>query len=190
MRRIVGRALDLHPARLPIEREPCPRCVDDATQPHGRPRVALAESEVRFSLSRTASLAAVAIAEGCDVGVDVEAVRPANLASLDRHTLSPEDRARIERAPAEARAELFFRSWCRKEAATKAAGIGIVTDLRGIDTSPHVPGPVPVRVDISADTAANWQVWDLPLDEGLLGAVAWPAESVRELVVRRGLPGP
>lgn len=187
MRRIVGRTLGIAPSELPIERERCPRCAD-ITQPHGRPRVALAECRVRFSLSRGESLAAVAVTEGCDVGVDVEALRPANLAALDRHTLSPEDRAHIAHAPTRDRAELYFRSWCRKEAATKAAGIGIVTDLRGIDTSPHRPGPLTVRVSISADTVTNWQVWDLPLGEGLLGAVAWPAESVRELIVRRGLP--
>ncbi|MBS2965013.1 4'-phosphopantetheinyl transferase superfamily protein [Actinocrinis puniceicyclus] len=185
VRRIVGRALGMEPAAVPIGRDRCAHCGQGPdTAQHGRPRVALAECTLRFSLSRTDTAAVVALADGCDVGVDVEALRPANLAALGRHALSPADRARIDQAPAAQRSRLFFRSWCRKEAATKAAGIGIVTDLSAIDTAPHDGGPV--RISLPGPVASTWQVHDLRVPEGHAGAVAWPLSAARSLIQHEG----
>jgi 4'-phosphopantetheinyl transferase len=94
---------------------------------HGKP--ALGEtpgSDLRFNVSHTGGLAAIALARGRDVGVDVELHRPRRrLDLLARATLTPAEHARFARLPEPARLAAFLDSWSAKESYSKLLGRGL-----------------------------------------------------------------
>lgn len=102
----------------------------------GRPAVGgpATGRDLRFNLSHTNGLVALAIAENRDVGIDVEWINQA----IDVACLAPSIMARTElkafetALPGHARRELFFAFWTLKEAYIKARGMGFSLPLDGI----------------------------------------------------------
>lgn len=141
MRALLGDRLGLDPARIAF-------VYDEA----GKPR--LAEGDLRFNLSHSAGLVAVAICEGREVGIDVEAIREDLFAEgIARRYLPAEMAAEIGRRSGSERTEAFFRAWVRQEAYAKARGGGL--ELIG-----EAPDP------------AGWTVIDLELAPGYAAALA------------------
>lgn len=104
----------------------------DAT-PHGKPVLRAPHAGLNVSLSHTRGMAAVAIAAGREVGVDVESVlRPRNAVNVAERYFAPEEAAllRAESDPL-VQTELFFAIWTLKEAVLKADGRGLA---RGLDS--------------------------------------------------------
>ena len=95
---------------------------------YGKPAVSSPGSRysLRFNLSHSHGIAVIAIANGREIGVDVEKVRP-ELASLDIATryFSVEEVEELRALPADLQAEGFFLCWTRKEAYVKALGEGL-----------------------------------------------------------------
>ncbi len=145
----------------------------------------------------------MAVAEGIPLGLDIERTRPRNIELMARYSLSGRERARLDALPAERRLTAFHQYWSRKEAVTKAGGIGLVGDLRLLETEPG-PEPDPgsgtgaatdpdgraeVRVrQVVAGRPAVWSVQDLPLPVGLVGALATPTGADLRLTVPPARP--
>ena len=121
--------------------------VDDvelAVDDNGKPY--LTDGDIRFNLSHSGELAAVAVADQ-EVGIDVQEVRELHdAAALARRIL----------APAEAGSDLL-RAWARKEAVVKATGEGLRRSLAEVQVFPP---------------AGPWWVEDLDVPDGYVGAVA------------------
>ncbi|HYL77033.1 MAG TPA: 4'-phosphopantetheinyl transferase superfamily protein [Bryobacteraceae bacterium] len=110
---ILGQCLDVAPAR-----------VEFAHSASGKPF--LRDTTLRFNASRSADIALMAIADGLEVGVDVERVHPQpEMQRIARRFFSSRDFAELQKAPAEAQAEVFFRLWTQTEARLKASGLGL-----------------------------------------------------------------
>jgi 4'-phosphopantetheinyl transferase len=112
------------------------RAVDIALEigPLGKPRLIphSAAADLRFSLSRTAEFAIVAVAEGIEVGIDIEQLHPfLGDAALMEHALSASEQRAIETLPAPQRPAAMGRCWVRKEAVLKALGTGLANPLTG-----------------------------------------------------------
>jgi 4'-phosphopantetheinyl transferase len=83
-------------------------------------------SDLHFNVSHTGGLAAIALARGREVGVDVELHRPRKrLDLLVRAALTPAERARFERLPQHRRLPAFLDAWSAKEAYSKLLGRGV-----------------------------------------------------------------
>lgn len=98
----------------------------------GKPRLApdRAAADVRFNLAHAGDLALVAVAMGCDVGVDVERLRIVHrLEQIATRYFHPAEVAELLAAPADRRSSAFLRCWTGKEAVLKAAGLGVSTAL-------------------------------------------------------------
>lgn len=107
------------------------------TNAHGRPelfsRRQARRHALRFSLSHSAGLVAVAVTLGCDVGVDVEPARPdLPLDDLTPGLLSAVERHWFSALPAAERAGAFTGLWTLKESLLKAYGLGIADELGNI----------------------------------------------------------
>jgi 4'-phosphopantetheinyl transferase len=109
-----------------------PEAVAFAHGPHGKPQ--LPGAALRFNLSHTGAVALVALAEGRDVGVDVE--RADRRSHAVERALTAGERAAL--GAGDRRLELL-RVWCRKEALAKAIGGGLGWAPERFDTS--APGP-------------------------------------------------
>ncbi|MFI6012817.1 4'-phosphopantetheinyl transferase family protein [Streptomyces sp. NPDC051243] len=119
------------PGAIRFGRHSCPGCGDRS---HGRPRITRPATGLEFSLSRSGPHWALAVTAAGSVGIDVESRRDFAAEGVSELALSHPELARMRALEREEdRREFFLRSWTRKEAVLKAVGIGIVTDLRGLD---------------------------------------------------------
>ena len=91
------------------------RSCDQCGQPHGKPRVP--GSDLHVSVSHSADLTVVALAEAGPVGIDVEAKTLRDVVGLAENVLSPRE---VLGDPDD-----FYVYWCRKEAVVKATGDGL-----------------------------------------------------------------
>jgi 4'-phosphopantetheinyl transferase len=108
--------------------------------PSGKPRVTGPPESlgIRFNVSHSGDLLAVAVCGDGEIGVDVERVDERLLPDVDaiarRHFLPDEQRVLAGSSPARRLAE-FFRMWTLKEAVLKAVGAGLGLPLARVDVA-------------------------------------------------------
>ena len=170
-----------------------PGAIEFAYCERGKPRLG-SETGPRFNLSHSGPVLALALSEGREVGIDIEAIREGITAEgIARRYLPAGVAAEVGRRSGPERTEEFFRAWVRQEAYAKARGGGL--ELIG-----QAPGP-------------DWTVMDLEIAPGYAAALALeggallddceqlvadlsrvghPAVELREMgdVLRAGAPEP
>ncbi len=134
--------------------------------PQGKPSIGEPENErgIRFNLSHTGGLIALALCRDAEIGVDVEMLdRESDVTSLARRFFAPTETAALLALQEDAQRSTFFQLWTLKEACLKALGVGLFTPL---DL---------VRFERSEDRAL------VPafVDEALLNAGRWHTETLR-----------
>ncbi|MGW2964266.1 4'-phosphopantetheinyl transferase family protein [Streptomyces sp. NPDC001220] len=181
MRRVLAGYLGVPPRDVVFGRRPCPRCAHPG---HGRPRIDWPPTDLDFSLSRSGPHWLLAVAAGQRVGVDLESSRPLDVDGASRFVMSASELAHVRAARDDtARRHAFFRCWTRKEAVVKAVGVGIATDLTGVDTQPAEDDPVLVTC-AEGTGPGTWLVQDLPVTEGVFAALARGTGRAGPVVVR------
>lgn len=145
--------------------------------------------DLRFSVTHTSSVAAVAVAVGFQVGVDAECVsRSTDWQTVAEKYFAPEEWGYLESlSDAEQRAG-FFQIWTLKEALLKAVGQGLSIPLNAfrfefpVGQSPqvHFSRALPNRPD-------EWRFWlfTAPPDLQFAVAVEHPSGRRPMLVVHR-----
>ncbi len=101
---------------------------------YGRPYITWPRQyqSLQFNLSHTDGLAACAVAEDCEIGVDVENVaRDLDFEALAPSVFAASEVAQITRSAAADRSRLFYSYWTLKEAYIKARGMGLSLALDG-----------------------------------------------------------
>jgi 4'-phosphopantetheinyl transferase len=147
--------------------------------PHGKPAVAGAARDLRFNLSHAGGLALYAVAEGRELGIDVETMRPDFATErIAERFFSPAERAALRRVAAEQRCEAFFACWTRKEAYMKALGRGFSLPLDAFDVS-LAPGEPAALLATREDPADRERWWLSALDAGPGVAAALAVEGAR-----------
>jgi 4'-phosphopantetheinyl transferase len=163
LRTILSRYLDMDPEEVPFVRGP-----------QGKPRLAPeVGSTLRFNLSHSGRLAAVAVTRREEVGVDLElrAPRP-RMPILADAMLAPRERAWFDGLPPSARTKGFYDLWCAKEACSKLIGRGLTMPFSAISLESPAAEVSAVSVEHSSAPEGPCLVWRLPLDAGYSGAVA------------------
>jgi len=90
----------------------------------------VAGDELQTSLSHTSGAVAVALSRHGFVGIDIEpAARAGELAEIAPTVMHASEAGRIAALPDTARAQELLALWVRKEAALKAAGIGLLREM-------------------------------------------------------------
>lgn len=164
LRHLLGEAVGLAPKTLQI-----------CQNTWGKPMLSgQARDLIDFSVSRTEGLSAIAVSEGCRLGIDIERIRPV----VDRDRIV----ARIFDAPvAQSLSRLqepeqdcaFFRLWTATEAFLKAIGTGFA------GTRARVPICLSEDAKIILLDEMPWTLRSLSLSEEFLGhvVVESPMES-------------
>jgi 4'-phosphopantetheinyl transferase len=131
-----------------------------------------ADSGVRFSVSHSAAVALVAVAVGCEVGIDLERVE----AAYDWTKVAPlvcnhaELRAIEGRREADRR-RAFYELWVRKEAYLKGRGTGFLRDPLAVTVPSDASGGV-VHDALAAANDTSWVVRPLGPVAGFVAALA------------------
>lgn len=115
LRRILSSCTGTSPAELAI-----------TSEAGKKPLLTGCHARLRFNLSHSGDTALVAIADGIDVGVDVERIRPGmDFDGIAQHFFTPAEAAAVGAAAPAEKPGIFFRLWTRKEAALKLSGRGL-----------------------------------------------------------------
>lgn len=101
--------------------------------PHGRPEIAAPPTDLRFNLAHSAGIVVCALANGHDVGIDLEDLeRPPIDPDLVRRYCAPAEADDIEAQGPDGWRDRFLHYWTLKEAYLKARGLGISVHLADI----------------------------------------------------------
>jgi 4'-phosphopantetheinyl transferase len=127
----------------------------------GRPEIDCPSPEyadLHFNLSNTRGLVVCAVAQGGEIGVDVELIdRAGSLLEIADRFMAPVEARDIAALPPDAQALRFFTYWTLKEAYIKARGMGLSIPLDKfwflLDTDS--PARLVLAPDMD-DTAAGW----------------------------------
>ena len=147
-----------------------------------QPRTPPAEC-LRFSLSHTEGLIAVAVARGWRVGVDVEHARAdLDLDLLAPSLLTPSECAWFDRLQPALRGPAFLTLWTLKESLLKACGVGLAEDLRSIALLDSLVKPR-IVISRSRHLAGVYPTWNVALGQARGGhAIALAAQGRLSLV--------
>ena len=120
MRSLVGRYLGIAPTAVIL-----------SLDLNGKPRLEnTAPRDLRINVAHSANIGLLAVTLGCEVGVDVEHVRPVNHATqLARRYFQSAELEAIAAAEPLNRDRAFLRCWTAKEAILKSVGSGITGKL-------------------------------------------------------------
>jgi 4'-phosphopantetheinyl transferase len=130
------------------------------TNGYGRPHIAAPTlaCDLRFNLSHTDGLVALAVAKGLEIGVDVENVmRRLDVAQLAPSVFAPAEVAVLEQTAEPDRADVFFSFWTLKEAYIKARGMGLSLNLDGFSFDLSATHPRVSFNDRCPDDPSRWQ---------------------------------
>ena len=163
LRHLLGRYLDADPASLRFD-----------YGSKGKP-VLVSNADINFNVTHSGGLAAFAFTAGCELGIDLEDIRPlTGMESTANRFFCAEEAAEILSLPPGEREAAFFRCWTRKEAYIKATGDGLSAPLNEfrVTVSPDEPARL---VHLAHDThaAGAWTLHDLRLESGYASALAY-----------------
>ncbi len=125
------------------------------TGPHGKPIVTGTDVPLRFNLSHTRGLVAVAVTLQHDVGVDVEQIEPKRLGlDVAERFFAPAEVGHLRALPQAGRTDASYAYWTLKEAYIKATGLGLSCPL---DAFAFVLEPLSICFsDRIIDNPAHW----------------------------------
>jgi 4'-phosphopantetheinyl transferase len=133
------------------------------------------KSTLKFNISHTNELVAIAISLGRDVGIDIESLdHLCDYDGIATQCFTKQESEILQSVPKNIRNLAFFNAWTRKEAFLKACGLGL---SRSMDTVPVtlLPG---APACLLGDDHERWSICEL----------SPPLEHVGALVVAGSMP--
>jgi phosphopantetheinyl transferase len=115
-----------------VDRRIAPRDWTFKTGAHGKPMLADALPDLRFSVSHTDQLAAVAISPNLEVGVDVESVDQNVSEQVVAEFSHPQEKSELGNLLPRQKVREFIRLWTFKEALAKLTGAGMSLDFDAV----------------------------------------------------------
>lgn len=143
-------------------------CIGTHGKPFARIQAAAPVTLPVFNLAHNDTLLVLAFARQGALGVDVESHVcdwQHEFAAIAAARFSPAEQAHLQQLETTAestRAAAFFRIWTLKEAALKAAGLGLSPALRQIDVAQQMPEYALDLNDADATLALTGWHWSLP----------------------------
>ena len=161
LRLLLGRRLGVAPAAVRLVTGAWGKPSLDPT--HGR--------RLRFNLSHSGDRLLVALGEGRDVGIDIEAGSDGlDIDAIAGLAMAEHERRTLLRLALPARRAAFLRLWTRKEALLKATGEGLMREPRTAVLPLHLCGRwADGRVELSG---RSWRLVDLPAEAPAAAALA------------------
>ena|ERR1700680_2528343 len=144
--------------------------------PKGKPALQDPIHALRFNTSNCGNLAVYAFTQGCDIGVDVEQVRPIpEMDQIAARFFAPDETSELMALPEPDRPQAFFNCWTRKEAYIKAVGDGLSVPLDSFRVTLRPGGAAEMLcLGGSTDAAKGWTLHDFTPAAEFIGALAYP----------------
>ena len=133
------------------------------------------DHRLRFNASHSGDVALFAFTMDCEIGVDVEAIRPMpDIEHVAKRFFCAEETEELMALPPDQREQGFFLCWTRKEAYIKATGDGLSTPLDAFRVT-LLPGAAAGMIHLERDliAAQAWTLHDLSPAPGYAAALAY-----------------
>lgn len=128
-------------------------------------------SDLGFNLSHSNGMILIGIAQGRQIGVDLEFIRPIDQPlKLAQRFFSPAEAAKLAHIPESDQQAAFFRCWTYKEAYIKARGGGMSIPLDSFEVA-FDPDETPCLLHCIDDDPKRWQLIALTTIPGYASAV-------------------
>ncbi|ACB75247.1 4'-phosphopantetheinyl transferase [Opitutus terrae PB90-1] len=163
-----------------------PAALGFRTGPHGKPELGEGfPATLRYNLSHSGGRALLAVARGCEVGVDLEQMnRDVDMAGVVATHFSATEQRTWAALPPSQKPAGFFHGWVRKEAYVKARGEGLLRNGAAYTVELDPARPAALLADVLVpDAPAHWRIEGLEVAAGFAAALAY-AGPVRRVVVR------
>jgi len=166
LRQLLGSCLDIEPSALAF-----------SYQPRGKPFLSQSglRDDLRFNLSHSGRMVAVALARGRAVGVDIETIHHCDdWPLMAGQIFSPRELCELHSLPGPQQRVAFFHGWTRKEAFLKATGEGLTDALPAIEVTLS-PGREPelLAFPVGPEPLRQWAIRGIPLPPNFVGAVVF-----------------
>ena len=144
---------------------------------HGRPALTASQAhDINFNLSHSGEHALFALSRECDVGVDIERIRPYSPAyrlRLAKRFFSELECSAIQGLTASRVEQAFFACWTRKEAYIKVHGRGLSLPLSQFSVSVNtMSAPQLLATPWCPSDLKLTRLWDLAAPRGYRAAIA------------------
>jgi 4'-phosphopantetheinyl transferase len=148
----------------------------------GKP--ALADGAIEFNLSHSGGFVVIALSASVPVGIDVEEIRSMPDRDAIARYFHPGEITDLGSLTEPEATLAFFRCWTRKEAVSKALGLGLGLALDSYRVS-CLPCEAARLREMGGDAAPDrWSIRDLALGMGYAAAIAAPTPAL-ELTCHR-----
>jgi 4'-phosphopantetheinyl transferase len=140
-----------------------------------KPFIAKPVTDLRFNQSDSGDLVAFAFSSGCEIGIDIEEVRPfSDLEGVVANVFTPREIVELCRIDRSRQQEAFFATWTRKEAYVKALGDGLFIPPDSFRVTVCSSEKKPrVYFDQGPETVNDWQLHSFHPAPGYLGTIAY-----------------
>ncbi len=162
VRQVIGQSLDLPSAS-----------VEYGYSSQGKPHL-LNDRGIRFNLSHSADLAALAVARDRELGIDIEHIHElSDMLGLAQRYFAPAEISWLLGTAPEQQPAAFFSCWTAKEAYVKARGDGLSFPLDRFHVLP-LDESKRLRLAVDGEPAESnrWHMTRLAVSETVLGALA------------------
>jgi 4'-phosphopantetheinyl transferase len=152
-----------------------PRDVEFGYGPRSKPFIDRPMTELRFNQSDSGDLVAFAFTAGCEIGIDIEEVRPfSDMEDVAANVFTLREIAELSKIDKSLQQDAFFATWTRKEAYVKALGDGlfIPPDSFRVTVCSREKKPR-VHFDQGPETVNDWQLHSFHPAPGYLGTIAY-----------------
>ena len=161
LRVLLGRYLGLSPADIQF-----------TYNGKGKPALA-APSGLCFNASHSGGLALFAFTPNCEIGVDVEQIRPLpDMQNIANRFFCSAEASELATLSANQRTSAFFLCWTRKEAYIKAIGEGLFEPLDGFRVTLQPSQPARF-MHLPHDALGAWKLHNLHVVPGYAAALAY-----------------
>ena len=128
-----------------------------------------------FNISHSHQWMLLAINDSAEVGVDIEnTFRRTDPVRLATRYFSRQEIEALHELEEKQRSAAFLRAWTHKEAVLKARGLGLAGNMDRVIV--EINPALPPRVIADRDGGPAWQLLDISLEEGMIGALAFAGE--------------
>ena len=148
-------------------------------------------SHLSFNISHTDGLIIVGIANGVEIGVDVENTNRAPMLEIANRVFSVEEASRMQTLSKEEQRRYFFALWTLKESYVKARGVGLRLPFKQIAFEWGNDSRINPCFNPEVNDVVNrWKFLQLyPSDHHVAAiCVEWPMMGDIQLTCRKSLP--
>lgn len=155
--------------------------IEFAYSEYGKPSV-IGPVPLSFNVSHSKGKAIFAVSDSAEIeaiGVDVESLqRKVEITLVAKHFFAPMEVETLFALPESEQFAAFLRCWTRKEAFIKAKGDGLSLGLDQFEVDFVQPErSALLATHYEPEDYKHWQMENVSLDEGFVGAVVWREQS-------------